>query len=126
MEKLKGMTREELFFMREQHEDSLSFVKKYLEQLKNAKKEESNYILTLKNLMFMVSHKMRHSLCNISGLLNEYNDTKHSHIESSKIVELIKDLTLTLDCQTREVTDCIHEAKMKLEIKEVKNDQESL
>jgi predicted nucleic acid-binding protein len=130
MEKLenksKVMFSEELSFIREQDEDRSDLVKKYLEQLKNAEIEEGEYLIALKDLMYIVSHKMRHSLCKIVGLLNIYNDTKYSRTESSRIVDLIRELAINLDDHTREITDCIHEARVKLEIKEARRLRESI
>jgi hypothetical protein len=64
--------------------------------------------------MDLISSEILHSLSTVPGLLSIYNDTKYAHRDTNKIVDLIKVVAIHLDDQTMEISDCIHEARVKL------------
>ena len=90
-------------------------LKTYIKHLKESEKVDTEYFLSLKELMFIVSHKMRHSLTNIMGLLDIYDYSKSSQEESEKIIVLIKESAGSLDIYTEEITNFIHDQKMKVQ-----------
>lgn len=87
--------------------------KTYLEELKNSEEREAEYYLSLKELMFMVSHKIRHSISNILGLLAIYEYAKSDELQN--ILLLVKESAELLDLYTKEISNFIDQQKVNVQ-----------
>ena len=112
---LKHTSNNELDFLEGDFDTHSYLLKTYIKHLKETEKVDTEYFLSLKELMFIVSHKIRHSLSNIMGLLDIYDYSKSSQEESEKIIALIKESAGYLDIYTEEITNFIHNQKMKVQ-----------
>lgn len=78
--------------------------------IKKAEFEKQQYIADLEQMMFMTSHKVRHSLTQIIGI-SMLIDEKQSKTESEELLAYIKEPITDLDLFTRELTTFIHDIK---------------
>lgn len=81
--------------------------------LKIAELQKETYINALEEMMFMTSHKVRHSVTQILGIRNLVEGHIESEDELKEIIQLLKEPIDTLDLFTRELTMYIHDLKEK-------------
>jgi len=82
-----------------------------IDEKKNAEEEKRAHILSLEEMLFMTSHKVRQPIANILGLANQLEDNTNSPDEFLKIVSYMKESALALDTFTKELTTFIYQAK---------------
>jgi PAS domain S-box-containing protein len=78
--------------------------------IKKAEFEKQQYIADLEQMMFITSHKVRHSITQIIGI-SMLIDEKQSKTESEELIGYIKVPIADLDLFTRELTMFIHDIK---------------
>lgn len=74
------------------------------DELKKTEKYLSLHIKGLERVIFMTSHKIRHPIANILGLVELMSCSIHSPIEMSKQIDYLKQAALTLEECTKELT----------------------
>jgi signal transduction histidine kinase len=70
-------------------------------------------IKSLEDMLYMMSHKVRHSVTQITGLMQVLNSNDLTQEQLSAFLELMKQPALSLDEFTREITSFIAEIKQK-------------
>ena len=80
---------------------------------KNAEEEMDSHIKALENMLFMISHKVRHPIANILSIASVFEEYANSPEEVLKMISFIKDEAMTLDNFTRELTGFIYELDQK-------------
>jgi PAS domain S-box-containing protein len=84
-----------------------------IDEKKQAEEEKRAHILSLEEMLFMTSHRVRQPIVNILGLANQLEDYIHSPDEMLDIVNYMKESALALDTFTKELTKFIYEVKNK-------------
>jgi sensor domain CHASE-containing protein len=82
-------------------------------ELKKAEEYQKEYIRSLKEMMFITSHKMRQPVAHILGIATVLDTTKDSKEELMKLIDYMKQSATTLDLHTKELTIFIHELERK-------------
>lgn len=82
-----------------------------IDEKKKAEEEKKAHILSLEEMLFMTSHKVRQPIANILGLANQLEETSNSTHDTLKIINYIKESALALDIFTKELTTFIYEVK---------------
>jgi PAS domain S-box-containing protein len=72
--------------------------------IKKADEQKDEYIKQLEEIAFTTSHKVRHPLVNIQGLLPMLEDESLSNDDRKKVMQYMKDCTILLDEFTRELS----------------------
>jgi PAS domain S-box-containing protein len=72
--------------------------------IKKADEQKDEYIKQLEEIAFTTSHKVRHPLVNIQGLLPMLEDESLSTDDRRKVLQYMKDCTILLDEFTRELS----------------------
>ncbi|MCE3281346.1 MAG: domain S-box protein [Chitinophagaceae bacterium] len=72
--------------------------------IKRADEQKDEYIKQLEEIAFTTSHKVRHPLVNIQGLLPMLEDESLSTDDRRKVLQYMKDCTILLDEFTRELS----------------------
>lgn len=72
--------------------------------IKKADAQKDEYIRQLEEIAFTTSHKVRHPLVNIQGLLPMLEDESLSADDRRKVLQYMKDCTILLDEFTRELS----------------------
>jgi len=72
--------------------------------IKKADAQKDEYIKQLEEIAFTTSHKVRHPLVNIQGLLPMLEDENLSIEDRKKVLQYMKDCTILLDEFTRELS----------------------
>lgn len=80
---------------------------------KQAEEERDAYIKALEDMLFMISHKVRHPIANILSIASVFEEYANSPEEILKMISFIKDEAMTLDGFTRELTGFIYELDIK-------------
>ena len=84
-----------------------------IDEKKKAEEEKKAHILSLEEMLFMTSHKVRQPIANILGLANQLEDKTNSPEEFLQIVDCMKQSAQSLDVFTKELTTFIYEVKNK-------------
>lgn len=82
--------------------------------IKKADEQKDEYIRQLEEIAFTTSHKVRHPLVNIQGLLPMLEDESLSADDRRKVMQYMKDCTILLDEFTRELSKTLLYYKQKL------------
>lgn len=82
-------------------------------ELKKAEEYQKEYISSLKEMMFITSHKMRQPVAHILGIATVLDTSISSQEELMKLIEFMKQSATTLDFYTKELTIFIHELEQK-------------
>ncbi len=88
-------------------EDKIRYVIGYgidVTSIKKADAQKDEYIKQLEEIAFTTSHKVRHPLVNIQGLLPMLEDENISDDDRKKVMQYMKDCTILLDEFTRELS----------------------
>ncbi|MBI1184100.1 PAS domain-containing protein [bacterium] len=75
--------------------------------------EKRAYIKLLEDLIFITSHKIRQPVCNLIGLVNLIYNFQNSKKEFKKLTNYLQEALQSLDRVTQDLTDFIHEQKIK-------------
>ncbi len=86
--------------------------------IKIADEQKDAYIKQLEELAFATSHKVRHPLANLQGLIPLLEDDTLQPEERAKILQYIKDSAKLLDEFTRELSSDLSQYKQALSVKE--------
>lgn len=84
---------------------------------KQAEVERDAHIKALEDMLFMISHKVRHPIANILSIASVFEEYANSPEEILKMISFIKDEAMTLDSFTRELTGFIYELDIKNKLK---------
>jgi len=84
-----------------------------IDEKKKREEEKTEYIKSLEEMLFMISHKIRQPVANILGLTNLSEEDISSSEEIIKITGYMKDSALSLDNFTRELTAFIYNIAQK-------------
>lgn len=82
--------------------------------IKKADAQKDEYIKQLEEIAFTTSHKVRHPLVNIQGLLPMLEDESLSAADRKKVMQYMKDCTILLDEFTRELSRTLLHYKQQL------------
>lgn len=74
---------------------------------KQAEEELESHISALENMLYILSHKVRHPIANIMSIVSLLEDYADSPEEILKMAAYVKESALTLDSFTRELTELI-------------------
>jgi transcriptional regulator with PAS, ATPase and Fis domain len=88
-------------------DDKIKYVIGYgidVTSIKKADAQKDEYIRQLEEIAFTTSHKVRHPLVNIQGLLPMLEDENLSVEDRKKVLQYMKDCTILLDEFTRELS----------------------
>jgi PAS domain S-box-containing protein len=88
-------------------DDKIKYVIGYgidVTSIKKADAQKDEYIRQLEEIAFTTSHKVRHPLVNIQGLLPMLEDENLSLDDRKKVLQYMKDCTILLDEFTRELS----------------------
>jgi PAS domain S-box-containing protein len=88
-------------------DDKIKYVIGYgidVTSIKKADAQKDEYIKQLEEIAFTTSHKVRHPLVNIQGLLPMLEDENLSLDDRKKVLQYMKDCTILLDEFTRELS----------------------
>jgi PAS domain S-box-containing protein len=88
-------------------DDKIKYVIGYgidVTSIKKADAQKDEYIRQLEEIAFTTSHKVRHPLVNIQGLLPMLEDENLSAEDRKKVLQYMKDCTILLDEFTRELS----------------------
>jgi PAS domain S-box-containing protein len=88
-------------------DDKIKYVIGYgidVTSIKKADEQKDEYIKQLEEIAFTTSHKVRHPLVNIQGLLPMLEDESLSTDDRKKVMQYMKDCTILLDEFTRELS----------------------
>lgn len=88
-------------------DDKIKYVIGYgidVTSIKKADKQKDEYIKQLEDIAFTTSHKVRHPLVNIQGLLPMLEDENLSIDDRKRVMQYMKDCTILLDEFTRELS----------------------
>ncbi len=88
-------------------DDKIKYVIGYgidVTSIKKADAQKDEYIKQLEDIAFTTSHKVRHPLVNIQGLLPMLEDENLSIDDRRKVLQYMKDCTILLDEFTRELS----------------------
>jgi len=85
------------------------------EEIEKAVQQQKEYIEGLEKMMFMTSHKLRSPIANILGVINHLEDITISDEEVEEMKGFLKQLALSLDHSTREMTTFIYNEKSRFE-----------
>lgn len=88
-------------------DDKIKYVIGYgidVTSIKKADEQKDEYIRQLEEIAFTTSHKVRHPLVNIQGLLPMLEDENLSLDDRKKVLQYMKDCTILLDEFTRELS----------------------
>lgn len=102
-------------------DDKIKYVIGYgidVTSIKKADLQKDEYIKQLEEIAFTTSHKVRHPLVNIQGLLPMLEDESLSTDDRKKVLQYMKDCTILLDEFTRELSKNLLYYKQKLTPKE--------
>lgn len=80
---------------------------------KHVEEDRIEHIRALENMLFMISHKVRHPIANILSIVNVFEAHSNSPEEIQRMISYIKESALTLDNFTRELTGFIYELEQK-------------
>lgn len=80
---------------------------------KQAEEERDAHIKALEDMLFMISHKVRHPIANILSIASVFEEYANSPEEILKMISFIKDEAMTMDGFTRELTGFIYELDIK-------------
>lgn len=85
-----------------------------ISERKKAELAKINYVNSLEEMLFIVSHKVRSPVCSIIGLLNliDHSDTKKK--DMIRISNHLKSSINALDTFTKELTTFIHEKQITI------------
>jgi PAS domain S-box-containing protein len=83
-----------------------------IDEKKNAEEEKIAHLLSLEEMLFMTSHKVRQPIANILGLANQLEENTNSADDTLKIINYIKESAVALDAFTKELTTFIYEVKI--------------
>lgn len=83
---------------------------------KQAEQAKSEYIVSLEEMIFITSHRVRQPVTNILGVLNLMEKSKLSIKELEIVTGSLKESIRTLDRFTRDLTDYIHELSEKYKV----------
>ena len=98
-------------------DDKIKYVIGYgidVTSIKKADAQKDEYIKQLEEIAFTTSHKVRHPLVNIQGLLPMLEDEALSNDDRKKVMQYMKDCTKLLDEFTRELSKNLLYYKQKL------------
>jgi hypothetical protein len=103
----------ELIFQNEENEKRAAELIIAYNKIKNAEEFLRNYIMGLKEMMFMTHHKVRQPVANIIGIscLLDYCVNKPSTLK--KLVGYMKESAIALDSFTKELTSFITDVEQK-------------
>jgi PAS domain S-box-containing protein len=102
-------------------DDKIKYVIGYgidVTSIKKADAQKDEYIKQLEEIAFATSHKVRHPLVNIQGLLPMLEDESLSADDRKRVLQYLKDCTILLDEFTRELTKNLMYYKQQLSPKE--------
>lgn len=98
-------------------DDKIKYVIGYgidVTSIKKADAQKDEYIRQLEEIAFTTSHKVRHPLVNIQGLLPMLEDESLSADDRKKVLQYMKDCTILLDEFTRELSKNLLHYKQQL------------
>lgn len=81
---------------------------------KRAELARKDYIGSLEEMLFIVSHKVRNPVCSILGLMNLIDSSGTSKKDLKRISSYLKEAITSLDTFTKELTSFIHEKKITI------------
>lgn len=84
-----------------------------INEKKKAEEDQEAHIKALENMLFMISHKVRHPIANILSIANVFEEYANSPEEILKMISFIKEEAMTLDNFTRELTGFIYDLDKK-------------
>lgn len=73
-------------------------------ELTNTENSLKEYIVGLEEIIFMISHKVRHPVSNISGIVQLLEDSSTSPEDLKAMLNYLKQSAITLDDFTKELT----------------------
>lgn len=82
-------------------------------KLKNADLRKLVFSKGMDEMLFMISHKVRHSIAQILGLSSLVEDESITEDEIKKIIGYMKEPTQSLDLFTKELTDFMDDLKKR-------------
>lgn len=82
-------------------------------KLKNADLRKTEFSKGMDEMLFMISHKVRHSIAQILGLSSLVEDESITQEEVKKIIGYMKEPTQSLDLFTKELTDFMDDLKKR-------------
>lgn len=84
-----------------------------INEKKKAEEDQEAHIKALENMLFMISHKVRHPIANILSIASVFEEYANSPEEILKMISFIKEEAMTLDNFTRELTGFIYNLDKK-------------
>ena len=81
---------------------------------KKAEKDHQNYLQTLEEMLFEVSHKIRRPLTTLLGLMPVLRESESSTADFKQATEYFFVSLQELEIYTRELNDLIHKSKTEI------------
>ncbi|MGZ5244825.1 MAG: PAS domain S-box protein [Bacteroidia bacterium] len=104
---------EELIFQNTEKEKRSTELIIAYKELKQAEVYQEEYIIGLKEMMFMTSHKLRVPITNILGISEVLDQSLHAPEKIKKLVDYIKKSAIILDDFTKELAVTLEELEQK-------------